>query len=291
LIADQLRADKIEITDADVDARFLKEVNERKQTLEQAAQEIKGQGETIKDIKGGLRQTMGVERLYAAHAKDQKEMTEAQARQFYSQNPHYFEQQEERRVSRILIRVAPNADASTKADAGARAGKLLKRVKAGEDFAALAKAYSEDNASKTRGGDRGWSPRGWITSTNSDPFGNVAFAMKSIGDISGVAETQDGYDIIKLTGLKEARIKSFDEVKGQIIANFRYREIGGFWDQYGAQLWKQAKIEWSPEEKLRQAGKEKADREFQQKMEEKIARAKKEAKTPEILQDPPAMPR
>jgi peptidyl-prolyl cis-trans isomerase C len=286
LIADQLKADKLEITEADVDARFLKEVKDRQQTAEQAKQEIKEQGETVEGVKGGFRQTMGVERLYGAHAKDQKVMTEAEALQFYTDNPHYFEQPEERRVSRILIRVASDAKAATKAAAQARAGELLKRIEAGEDFAALAKAYSEDNVSKARGGDRGWSPRGWITSTNSDPFGNVAFAMKKIGDISEVVETQDGYDIIKLTGLREARMKPFDEVKGQIIQDFRYREIGGFWNQYGGELWKKAKIEWSPEETIRQAKKEKEDREFQQKMDERIAREKKEGKPPETPKEP-----
>jgi len=287
LISDQLKTDKIEITDADVDARFLKEVKERKQTTEQAAQEIKAQGETVEAVKGGLRQTMGVERLYAAHAKDQKNMSEAEALQFYKENPHYFEQQEERRVSRILIRVNPDDKENIKAAAKARSGELLKRIKAGEDFAKLAQAYSEDNASKVRGGDRGWSPRGWITSTNSDPFGNVAFSMKSIGDISDVVETQDGYDIIKLTGLKETRIKTFDEVKGQIIREFRYREIGNFWNQYGEGLWKKAKIKWSPEEAIRQAKKQKEEQEFQKQMEEQAAREKKEGKASDISAQPP----
>jgi parvulin-like peptidyl-prolyl isomerase len=283
LIADQLRADKIEITGADVDARFLKEIKEREQTPEQAGQEIKKQGETIKGVKEGFRQTLGVERLYAAHAKGQKDMTEAEGLQIYAENPHYFEQPEERRVSRILIRVAPDAGTATKAAAKDRAAELLKRVLAGEDFTALAKTYSEDNVSKARGGDRGWSPRGWITSTNSDPFGNVAFAMKNIGDISGVVETQDGYDIIKLTGLREPRQKSFDEVKRKIIRDAKIRAIGNFWNQFGNDLWAKAKIEWSPEELDRQAKKEKQEREYVEAMDQQTAREQAEGKQTQAL--------
>ncbi len=211
LIAGQLQADHLEITDAEVDACFLARARQHGQTAGQAEQEIKAQGKTLRDVKERLRwHTVGVEKLYAAHAKNKKTLTEAEARQLYAANPGDYVQEHERRVSRILINASPDAPEADKKAARARAEELLKRIKAGEDFAALARAYSEDGFSKTRGGDRGWSPRGFVTAPGNDPFGDAAFAMKNIGDLSGVVETLDGYEIIQLTGIKEARQKSFD---------------------------------------------------------------------------------
>lgn len=282
LIADQLKADHIEITDAEVEACFLARAKERGQTVEQAEQEIKAQGKTLSDVKERLRwHTLGVEKLYAAHAKDKKDLTEAEARQIYTESPAEFQQEQERQVSRILINAPPDAPDAVKKAARARAEELLKRIKAGEDFAALARACSEDVTTKTRGGDRGWSPRGFVTAPGNDPFGDAAFAMKNIGDTSDVVETLDGYEIIKLTGIKEARPKSFDEVKGQIIGRARYLEIGNFWDVFADEMWKKAKIDWAPEEKARQEEKEKKEREYVKQAEEQAAREQKAAKEQE----------
>jgi parvulin-like peptidyl-prolyl isomerase len=267
LIAGQLKADHLEISDAEVAARFAKEAADRQQTLAQAEASIAEEGQTLQSVQEGLRQTMGVERLFKAHATDQKEMTEAEARQFYHDNPNYFAQPEQRRVSRILFRYASDADAATKADARKKAEGAMSRIKAGEDFGQVAQQCSEDEATQLHGGDRGWSARGWVTSPDADPFGNVAFGMKTVGEISGVVQTQDGCDIIKLTGLKAARLAPFEELEPQIVRDFRYRKIGDFWNGYGAALWKKATVEWSAEELARQAKKEKDERAFQEKME------------------------
>ena len=277
LIATQLKADGLEITATTLDARLFQEASQRGQTLEQAAAEMKKEGQTVESVKGGLWQTMGVERLFAAHAKDTNEMTDADALQFYDANYHYFERPEERRVSRILIRVSPDASQEARDAARAKADGILKRIKGGDDFASLAKECSEDNTTKLLGGDRGWSARGLLFTANADPFGDVAFAMKSVGGLSGVVETQDGYDLIKLTGLKPASEPAFMEVEPQIKTQFRFRQIGEFWNQYGEALWAKADLQWSPEEKMRQAKKEEAEREYAQKMEREAARENAES--------------
>jgi parvulin-like peptidyl-prolyl isomerase len=277
LIAGQLQADHLEITDAEVDACFLARARQRGQTAEQAEQEIKEQGKTLVDVKERLHwHTLGVEKLYAAHATNKNTLTETQASRIYDDNRDEFMQQHERRVSRILINASPDLPAADRQAARDRAEALWKRIKAGEDFATLAKEYSEDTLTKNRGGDRGWSPRGFVSAPGNDPFGDAAFALKKIGDVSDVVETLDGYEIIKLTGDKPARQKSFDEVKAQIIERDRYFEIANFWDPFAEAMWKQAKIEWSPEEQARRAAKEKEEREYQKQAEEQGAREQKE---------------
>jgi parvulin-like peptidyl-prolyl isomerase len=73
-----------------------------------------------------------------------------------------------------------------------KAEEVLRRAKAGEDFAALARQYSEDTTSAD-GGDLGWFGRG----TMVKPFEDAAFALKE-GEISGLVETQFGLHIIKV---------------------------------------------------------------------------------------------
>ncbi|MBA3240377.1 MAG: peptidylprolyl isomerase [Acidobacteria bacterium] len=70
---------------------------------------------------------------------------------------------------------------------------LLKRARAGEDFAALAREFSTDPGSRESGGDLGWFGRG----TMVKPFEDAAFALKA-GEVSEVFESPFGFHIVKL---------------------------------------------------------------------------------------------
>jgi hypothetical protein len=75
----------------------------------------------------------------------------------------------------------------------AKAEEVLAKLRAGGDFAALAKENSGDPSNKDNGGDLGWFGRGMMVK----PFEDAAFALKP-GELSGIVETQFGYHIIKL---------------------------------------------------------------------------------------------
>lgn len=100
------------------------------------------------------------------------------------------------RASHILISYsgAPRTSATrSKAEAKALAEDLLARVKGGEDFSELAKAYS-DCPSAPKGGDLGFFGKGQMVK----PFEDAAFGLEP-GQVSGIVETQFGYHIIKRT--------------------------------------------------------------------------------------------
>jgi foldase protein PrsA len=84
-----------------------------------------------------------------------------------------------------------------------KAEEVLAKAKAEEDFAKLAKDYSEDPASATEGGDLGWFAKGAMV----EEFENVAFSLEK-GQISDVVKTQYGYHIIKVTDKKDDQIKA-----------------------------------------------------------------------------------
>lgn len=103
----------------------------------------------------------------------------------------------------VLVRVAPNATPAERSAAQRKAGTILAQARAGKDFAALARQYTDDNASKATGGLMNAAPRGaYVT-----PFDSAGWTLKP-GEISGVVISPFGFHVI--------RRPPFAEVKTQI---------------------------------------------------------------------------
>ena len=125
-------------------------------------------------------------------------VSDEEVKKFYDDNPGKFEQPESVRASHILL---STLDPDTKKELPEdqktakhkKAEDLLKRARGGEDFAKLAKEYSEDPGSKDKGGEYQFA-RGQMV----PEFENAAFALKP-NEISDVVTTQYGYHIIKLS--------------------------------------------------------------------------------------------
>ena len=145
---------------------------------------------------------------------------EAQLKAYYEEQktktPERFTQPEQRRVRHILLQVSdPKEDAATKA----KAEVILKRAQGGEDFAKLAKEFSQDTGSAAQGGDLGMSERkAWVA-----PFADAAFSMKE-GEIRGPVKTQFGYHILKLDAIQPATVKTFEQSKPELETEYRRNE-------------------------------------------------------------------
>ncbi len=137
-----------------------------------------------------------------------KEVTfsEEEIEKFYRRHLDRFEVPEQVKAAHILIRVDQKADQATRQQKLQLAEKILAEAKSGKNFSDLARTYSEDPGSATKGGDLGYFPRGAMVK----PFETAAFNLKT-GEIGGPVETSFGYHIIKSEGHIEEGLKPLAE--------------------------------------------------------------------------------
>jgi parvulin-like peptidyl-prolyl isomerase len=125
-------------------------------------------------------------------------VTDTDTKKYYDENPAKFEQPEMVRASHILLATRDPATGTDLSDEKKAAKRkelegILKRARAGEDFAKLAKEYSEDPGSKDKGGEYKF-PRGQMV----PEFEAAAFSLKT-NQVSDIVTTSFGYHIIKLS--------------------------------------------------------------------------------------------
>lgn len=146
---------------------------------------------------------------------------ESALRAFYEQNQAQLIGQAERRASHILIAAAATESAEQRAKAKAEAERLLAEVRAQpQRFAELARAHSQDPSSAQQGGDLNFVSRGAMV----QPFEDALFALKAKGDISEVVETEFGYHIIELTDIKQPELKSYEQLRPKLEADYRTQQ-------------------------------------------------------------------
>ena len=149
--------------------------------------------------------------------------TEADLRAAYDAAPERFVAVEQRRARHILVAIDQDTD---DAKAASLAAELRKRLDAGEDFAELARQYSDDPGSAQSGGDLGWAGSG----TYVAPFERALFAQAA-GEISAPVKTEFGYHIIQLQELRAGARKSFEDVRDELLREATAR---GSQDQFYA---------------------------------------------------------
>ena len=156
----------------------------------------------------------------------------ADVQQAYNTNIEQYSQPEQVRASHILLKTEGKDDAAVKA----KAEDLLKKAKAGADFAELAKANSEDEGSAKNGGDLDFFGRGRMV----PEFDQVAFTLQP-GQISDLVKTQYGYHIIKVTDKKAASTRSIDEVRQQLTDQLSYERAQTQANEIAAQVEREVK--------------------------------------------------
>ncbi|WP_070887475.1 SurA N-terminal domain-containing protein [Pseudomonas sp. D1-3] len=124
---------------------------------------------------------------------------------------------EQRQAAHILIEVG--GDVSDE-QAKARIEEVQKRLQGGEDFAALAKEFSQDPGSASEGGDLGYAGKGVY-----DPaFEDALYALKQ-DEVSAPVRTEFGWHLIKLLGVQAPEVPSFDSLKEKLETDLKAQRV------------------------------------------------------------------
>jgi peptidyl-prolyl cis-trans isomerase C len=237
LLMQETKSRKIEVPEAEVDARIA-QIQGQFPTEEEFKKTLAQQNLTVEQLREDAKSDMRVSKMLESEVNTKVAVQPTDVDTFYQKNPDKFQQPERVRASHILIKVEENADAKAKEVAKAKAADLLTQVKAGKDFAELAKQHSQDPGSAVQGGDLGFFQSGQMVGA----FERAAFALKP-GEVSALVETPFGFHIIKMAEKQAARTVPIDEVKAQIEQFLQNQQRQEKTQAFIASLKSQGKIE------------------------------------------------
>ena len=210
LLVQESKARKVAADEAEVDAR-IKQIQGQFPSEEAFKQMLASRQTTVDQMRTDIRQDISVQKLIENEIAAKAAVKPEQLTDFYAKNPDQFKQPERVHASHILIMVPKGADAAAKEQARTKAANILKDVKAGKDFAALAKEHSQDPGSAEKGGDLGFFQQGQMVG----PFNDVAFKLAP-GTVSDLVETEFGFHIIKVAEKQAPRTVPLEEVRPRL---------------------------------------------------------------------------
>jgi peptidyl-prolyl cis-trans isomerase D len=159
--------------------------------------------------------TLSYVRLKLDDVAKEVPVDETALRAYYDTVKDRYIEAEKRRARHVLIQAGTDDAAAKK-----KADDVYAQVtKPGADFAAIAKATSQDAGSAPQGGDLGWAERSFFVG----PFADALFAMKP-GEISKPVKTQFGWHVIKLEEVQAGVQKKFEDVRAELEAEYRKTE-------------------------------------------------------------------
>lgn len=193
----EAKKQNITVTDEDIQAEY-DELVESYGGEDAIKAVYEANGLTEEAVKENIRTYQLTKNVIAASL----DITDEEIEQYFEDNKDLYGQEEQVVASHILLE-----DEET-------AKEVLAKVKAGEDFAELAKEYSTDTSTNEDGGDLGYISRNEM----DEAFEEAAFALEK-GAVSEVVQTAEGYHIIKVTNKVPAEEAVFEDVKEEVYAD------------------------------------------------------------------------
>lgn len=156
---------------------------------------------------------------------------------YYRSHPQEFGGEDEIHVRHIFLPLPEDAPAADLRKAQEQGERILQRLRAGEDFAQVAKEASR-GPSADSGGDLGWLRRGTVQKALED----VAFSLKD-GQISGLVRASTGLHVLKVEERRKGGGRAFADVKESIRDRLVNDQAESYRAQYVAELRRAAHIE------------------------------------------------
>ncbi len=235
VLAQEADKKKIIVTDDEVNAQ-LKEYEQQIPPGTKLEDVLKQQGVSIDKLKSDIKNILKAKKLMDSQITAGPTPADEEIKNYFDVNKAKFDEPEKVHARHILVKTNATDNETVKKPKKAKIDDIRKKLLAGGDFAKLAQE-SSDCPSKAKGGDLGTFSKGQMVK----PFEDAAFGQK-VDAIGPVVETQFGYHIIQTLEHMQAKTKTLDEVKPDIIKSLQEQNKQKAIKDYIDGLTKQATI-------------------------------------------------
>ncbi len=218
----------ITVSDDELDDEIQSIIDESFQGMEDQFEMVLEQyGISIDTFKEDARLNLLIRKI----AMDRIDTSEEDTRQYFEENRHLFEREEEVEARHILVETAEEAE------------EVVALLDEGGDFAELAAEYSTDSSNRDNAGYLGFFGRGAMVGE----FEAAAFSM-AVGEVSGPVETSFGFHIIEVLDRNEAEEVAYEDVRADVEEAMIEEQVPMVINQLVQSLYEDAEIEYHLEQ-------------------------------------------
>lgn len=178
----------------------------------------------------------------AADLEKKIDVTEDEIHDYFVMHPKDFVVPEKVHVKLILLKTPEGGDQNAADEVKAKAAELLKRIRAGEDFEALARAESQDATSAEKGGDLGFIAKGSLA-----PELEEAAFKTEVGSVSEPVKTKQGYYLIKVVEKQPEVARPYeavhDEIKAKLLETKARKQLPTVAEDFYEQVYRTEDLE------------------------------------------------
>ena len=218
LLAQQATELKLTVGNDEIDRAIEQIKRDYSLTDEQLKDELRKQGLSMATYRQNTKKEILKYRVINIAVGSKINVGDSEVQSYYDR--HMKSANVQMRASHIFIAIPEGADNATVVEREKLARSLLARAQQGEDFAKLAREYSEDAGTRAEGGDLGFIGRDILPK----PIEELVFSMH-VGDIRGPVRADRGYHVIKLVDKRIKDAKPLAEVQDDIRIRLRQREM------------------------------------------------------------------
>jgi len=206
----------------------LDQIKSRAPNDEEFNAQLKAAGLPLEELKTRIHEDVLIHHVLETEAYKNVDPSDQEISDFYTQHKDKFNLPAKVRASRVVVLVDPKVTPEEKAAKKKIIDQAYARVKKGEDFSKVATEVSEDQYSKSHGGDIGYFQKG---ETGEPQLEDVAFATK-VNAVSPIFETSLGYEFLKVTETHPAGVASIAEARPYIAKGLRQEKMKKQEDAY-----------------------------------------------------------
>jgi peptidyl-prolyl cis-trans isomerase SurA len=237
LFAQQVKKLDLQIGDAQVDAQVDAIREQNGFTDAELDQALEAQGMTREAFRERVRGQLQNFAVLQSKVGGRVKVTDQELQNYYRSHPQDFQGEDELRVRHILLPVPEGAAPAEVRRVQAEGERVLARLRAGEDFAKVAREVSKGPTADT-GGDLGWLKRGTFQKALED----AAFALAP-GQTSSLVRAGPGFHILHAVERRRANARAFEDVKELIRDRLIGEQAERYREQYVTELRREAVID------------------------------------------------